>query len=203
MKRITKLKAVILLGGGLLKEPNGNWRTTNFNEAGDEFGELGDRLRVVAASYLSKDNPGLKLIVSGGRGQLIEIPGCPTLSVVLKRELIELGVSAENIIEENISYNTYQQLKNSLALVRKLNLSRTGIISNEHHLPRVAAFLKYIPRLNIQVELISAEKILIDKAPKDWKRYIKEVYGGEAMKKRIALEQKGIKDLKEGKYKFS
>lgn len=198
-----KLEVLIILGGGLFKEPNGKWRTTNFNEAGDEYGELGDRLRVVAASYLSKEDPNLKLIVSGGKGQLTEIPGCPTLSIVLKRELMELGIDPQNIIEESAAYNTYQQLKNSLAIVQKLNFSRAGIISNEYHLPRVTVFLEYIPAANIHIELISAEKILIEKAPEEWKQSIQDAYASETMKKRVALEQKGIRDLREGKYKFT
>lgn len=198
-----KIEVLIVLGGGLVKEPNGNWRTTNFNEAGDEYGELGDRLRVVAASYLAKDNPDLKLIVSGGKGQLTEIPGCPTLSVVLKKELIELGVIKENILEESTAYNTYRQLKNSLALVKKSGFHRAGMISNEYHLPRIAALLEHIPRPDVGVELISAEKILLDRASGNWKQHIQEAYASEEMKKRVALEQKGIRDLREGKYKFS
>ena len=84
-----KLEVLIVLGGGLFREPNGVWRTTNFNEAGDEYGKLGDRLRVVAASYLGRNNHDLKLIASGGRGQLTEIPGYPTLSTILKKELVD------------------------------------------------------------------------------------------------------------------
>lgn len=198
-----KLEIFIVLGGGLFKEPNGSWRTTDFNDAGDEYGILGDRLRVVAASYLSKEGPNLKLIVSGGRGQLIEIPDCPTLSTVLRKELTELGVNAENIVEENTAHNTYQQLKNSLALVQKLHFSRVGIISNEYHLPRVAVFLEHIQAPNIHIELVSAEKILIESAPEDWKQPIENAYASEVMKKRIALEQKGVRDLKEGKYKLT
>lgn len=198
-----ELNVLIVLGGGLFQEPSGNWRTTNFNESGDEYGELGDRLRVVAASHLAKDNPNLKLIASGGSGQLTEIPGCPTLSVVLKKELIELGIKEENIIEEGAAYNTYQQLKNSLALVLELNLSRVGIVSNEYHLPRIAAFLEYIPRPQIYIELISAEKILVSKDLENWKENIRKAYKSEGMKRRIALEQKGIRDLREGKYKLT
>ncbi len=196
-----ELEVIIVLGGGLFRESNGNWRTTTFDE-GDEYGKLGDRLRVVAASYLSKDDPNLKLIVSGGKGQLTEIPGCPTLSVVLRKELIELGISAENIIQENTAYNTYQQLKNSLALVQELNLYQVGIISNEYHLPRIAIFLESIPRPKIHIKLISSEKILIDKDPANWESYIRNAYASEAMKQRITLEQKGIQDLREGKYKL-
>lgn len=196
------MEVLIVLGGGLFKESDGNWRTTNFTE-GDEYGSLGDRLRVVAASYLSKDDPNLKLLVSGGKGQLAEIPDCPTLAVVLRGELIKFGVNAKNILEENTGYTTYGQLKNSLAIVHKLNFSRVGIISNEYHLPRIAAFLKHIPCPNCHTELISAERILIERAPEEWKRYIEEAYQSEDMKKRIALEQKGIQDLKDGKYKFT
>lgn len=198
-----KLEIIIVFGGGLFRETNGSWRTTNFNETGDEYGELGDRLRVVAASYLAKDNPSLKMIVSGGKGQLTEIPGCPTLSIVLKKELIELGVNAENIMEENTAYNTFQQLKNSLVIVRKLNLSRVGIVSNEYHLPRVKVFLEHISKQNTGIKLISAEQILIRKAPGDWKQHIQNAYASETMKKRMALEEKGIQDLKDGKYKFT
>ena len=40
--------AIAVLGGNLVKDQSGKWRTTNFEE-GDIFGALGDRLRVVAA----------------------------------------------------------------------------------------------------------------------------------------------------------
>ena len=116
----TKLEVIVVLGGGLFRDQNGTWRTTNFNE-GDEYGKLGDRLRVVAASFLSKEHPDLKLIVSGGKGQFAEVPDCPTLAVVLKKELTDLGVSPDNIIEESTSYNTFIQLKNSLAIIQKMN----------------------------------------------------------------------------------
>lgn len=197
-----QMEVLIVLGGGLFKEPDGNWRTTNFTER-DEYGSLGDRIRVIAASYLSKDNPNLKLLVSGGKGQLTEISDCPTLAVVLRRELIELGVNPQNILEENTGYSTYGQLKNSSAIIHKLNFSRVGIISNEYHLPRIAAFLEHIPYPNYHIELISAEKILIERAPEKWKKYIEDAYASEEMKRRIALEQKGIQDLKDGKYKFT
>jgi len=50
-------QAIYILGGGLKKEADGKWRTTNYDEPGDNFGISGDRLRVVAAGYLYKNNP--------------------------------------------------------------------------------------------------------------------------------------------------
>jgi len=98
---VNKKTAIVILGGGLKKDADGRWRTTNYDESGDNFGVSGDRLRVVAANYLYKNNQEQLIIASGGKGQLKNIPGAPAVSEVLKRELIELGVPEEKIIEEN------------------------------------------------------------------------------------------------------
>lgn len=200
---INNLEALVVLGGWLLRKSDGSWRTTDFKEIGDNLGMTGDRVRVVATAFLGKKYPKLKIIVSGSSGRLSHIEGCPTLSAVLKKELIELDVSPKNIIEEEKSTGTYQQLKNSFEIVQKLNFSKVGIISNEYHLPRIGAFLEHIPSLNCQIELISAEKVAIDNDPKYWKEEIEDAYNSEEMKKRVALEQKGVQDLKEGKYELN
>ena len=122
---------------------------------------------------------------------------------MLKKELIELGVNNENIIEEEKSTGTYQQLKNSLTIIQGLGLGRIGIVSNEYHLPRIRAFLEHVPHSNLWIELISAENIAIDNDPEYWKKEIENAYTSTDMKKRISLEQKGVQDLKDGKYKFN
>lgn len=199
----TKLEAVIVLGGWLYKESDGKWRTMNFDEIDGERLVTGDKVRVVAANFLSKKDPNLKIIVSGSKGRLSHIEDCPTLATVLKRELIDLIVKPKNIIEENRSTGTFMQLKKSLAIAKKLKLSKIGIISNEYHLPRIKEYLKHIPLLNCRVKLISAEKTAIENDPKYWNPIIKKAYTSEDMKKRIALEKKGIQDLREGKYKLT
>ena len=199
----SKMEVIIVLGGWFVQEPDGNWRTTNFKEAGDNLGMTGDRVRVVAASFLGKKYPKLKIMVSGSSGRLSHIEDCPTLSAVLKKELIELGVNPENIIEEEKSTGTYQQLKNSLTIIQGLGLGRIGIVSNEYHLPRIRAFLEHVPHSNLWIELISAENIAIDNDPEYWKKEIENAYTSTDMKKRISLEQKGVQDLKDGKYKFN
>lgn len=196
-----KLEIIVVLGGWLFKESDGSWRTMNFDELDGEGNASGDRVRVVAASFLSKKNPNLKIIVSGSRGRLIE-EDCPTLAKVLKKELIDLAVKPENIIEEDRSTGTFGQLKESLAIVDQLGLSEIGIISNEYHLPRISEFLKYL-KTDYDIKLISAEQVAIENDPEFWKKEVEDAYSSPEMQKRIALEQKGLKDLKEGKYKFS
>lgn len=195
-----KLEIIIILGGWLFRESGGKWRTMNFNEIDDEGLVSGDRVRVVAASYLSKEKTNLKILVSGSKGRLSHTD-CPTLAAVLKRELVELGVDPRNIIEEDGSTGTFGQLKESLGIAKKLKFSRVGIVSNEYHLPRIRKILERIPDLSCQIDLISAEKIAIQNDPEFWKQEVEDAYASEAMKKRIALEQKGIQDLQDGKYK--
>lgn len=203
-----KIDVIVILGGGLKKDKNG-WRTTNFDE-GDNFGGLGDRLRVVAAEFLARENPKVIVVVSGGRGQLRKVVGAPTVSEVLKKELMALGVAPERIIEKNNSNNTYQQLKELIKVLNGRGFSKIGIISNRHHLPRVQAMVEFIPDLKSlkdllligNLELLSAEDILLDFDPNSWKDLISRAYASEAMQKRIELENQGVAQIKAGTYKL-
>jgi hypothetical protein len=198
-----KLEAVIVLGGWLFREPDGHWRTMNFGELDGEGLESGDRVRVVAAAFLAKADPSLKIIVSGSKGRLDHVDDCPTLASVLKKELTDLTISPENIIEEDRSTGTLDQLRKSLAIIKKLKFSGIGIISNRYHLPRVGAFLERMPDINWPgLKFISAEEIAIKNDPESWEAEIKTAYASAGMKKRIAMEQNGIKDLREGKYRL-
>ena len=61
-------------------------------EAGDNFGICGGRLRIIAAGLLFKIDPGQKIIVSGGKGQLKNIlPKNLTPASVIKNELISIS----------------------------------------------------------------------------------------------------------------
>ncbi|OHA13817.1 MAG: hypothetical protein A2909_00850 [Candidatus Tagabacteria bacterium RIFCSPLOWO2_01_FULL_39_11] len=202
---------LVILAGGLVKE-GGRWRTTTFDDAGDNFGISGDRLRVVAASFLYKDKQGELVIASGGKGQLKDIlPGKITLASVIKEELIKLGIPARNIIKEEKSGTTYQQLKELQKLLKKMAFRNVVIISNKHHLPRVLAMIKYVAdlrplkkMLNLpKLKIKSAEDIVIKYDSKVWRKIIARVRKGRAMKERIKLEKQGVKQIKNGTYQFN
>ena len=197
---------IIVMGGRLNKGKDGKWRSSSFNE-GDKFGVVGDRLRIFASYYLHLSNPSLVFITAGGLGQLKGVPGVPTLAEEYKNELVELGVPGRKIIEEKKSNNTYQQLRNSLALAVSKNFVNIGIISNRYHLPRIKAMVDCGPGLkkfakSLNIKYLSAEKIVLKFENVHWQDEISKAYSGQAMKERIALERKGIKNIKEGKYKF-
>jgi len=115
-------KVIAVLGGGLIKDKDGRWRTTNFDEAGDEFGTLGDRLRVEAAACLYERYPGSLFVASGGQGQYADQADVPTVASVIKRELIELGVPEQQIILEENSGSSWRQLLE----IKKMMPRKTG-----------------------------------------------------------------------------
>lgn len=186
------------MGGGLFRESDGKWRTTNYGE-GDNFGISGDRLRVEATAILYKQDPNQIIIVSGGKGQLKDVVDAPCISTILKSELMELGIPNTAIVEERVSGNSYQQLLTLKKLQEHLFFF-TQIITNIWHIPRTKALTDHIGLEN--VEFVGAEKIVSLNDPEKWNPIIKSAYSSDALKKRIAIEKKGIEDIKAGTYNF-
>lgn len=203
---MSNLKTAFFILGGALKNENGRWRTTEF-QGGDHFGVTGDRLRVIAGQYLFEKNPETTLIVSGGRGQYKDLPDAPAIASVLRDELISRGVPDEAIVVEDESGNTYEQLQALKKIVQAGTFAEITIISNRYHLPRIQAMIEELdPELKQEFEegtisLQSAEEILIAHKP-EWKKEIDAAYALPTMQERIAGEEKGIRDLREGKYKI-
>lgn len=192
-----------ILGGGLTRQTDGTFTTNGFNVAGDKFGTTLDRLRVVAAAVLYRLNPTLILVPSAGKGQYEDDPHYPTIASVMKQELITLGMPERNIITEEKSGNTNEQLK-ALVQFRDNHPGDYAILSNRYHTERVAAFLAFNPLLTkiAALQVLSAEEILIAHNPERWQAPIELVYHSEGMSKRIELECQGTDDIKEGRYTF-
>ena len=185
---------IFILGGFLKRNHNGSYGSDKLSY-----------LRVLAGYYLYKNlsvKGRVKLIVSGSRGIYREMPGVPPVATVMKQELIALGINPKEIMinKTDFTYNELVWLKKFLTQ----RLEETYIISSTYHLPRVKTMIKLLPelkKLNNIVKPISAEKIVIKFKP-NLKDKIQKDYKSPRVKKMIASEKKGIKDLKSGKYKF-
>lgn len=197
--------AIAVLGGGLIKDKSGKWRTTNFDE-GDNFGALGDRLRVVAASFLYKSRS-TSIIVLGGRGQLKNISDAPPVSEVIKNELVEMGVAPKDIICEKRSGSTFEQLRELADIAGKKGFKSLTIITNDYHVPRIRAMIKFNPALTktfsyCKLAFKSAESVLLKHDSKTWQKLIDTAYKSDTIKKRIVSESAGVKQIKEGTYDY-
>ena len=129
----------------------------------------------------------------------------PTVSSVIKKELIELGVPSSEVLEENKSGSTYEELIRLKKYLAKNKYKEVIIISNKYHLPRIKTMISYLPKIKIlknKVKLVSAENILIKYGEARWKKLIATAYKSSLMKKRVRLEQKGIRDIKNKTYQF-
>lgn len=184
----------------------GVWRTTRLDE-GTPLGALGDRLRVEAAYVLYRKNPELLVIPSGGKGMYRDIPDAPTAAEVIRSELLNLGVPKESIIKEEQSQNTWQELAELKKIISRENLSEASILSNRYHVPRIQAMIETDDTLRELLErekigIISAEEVLIEHDPERWQKDILDAYRMPEMQKRIAAEQKGVEDVRNGHYQF-
>lgn len=79
-----------------------------------------------AVKYLKK-NPESKCVVSGGQGS----NETETEASVMKNYLINSGISAEKIYEEDKSKNTLQNIQNSKEIIEKENLNETAVIISD------------------------------------------------------------------------
>ncbi|MGK9044713.1 YdcF family protein [Mammaliicoccus vitulinus] len=116
----TKLDYIIVLGAGL----------------------IGDKVTPLLASRINKGidiykkNPDSKLIMSGGQGadELI------SEALAMKNHALNKGVPKEDIILENQSKNTFENLRFSNALVNPQ--SKLAIVTNYYHLFRALIIAK-------------------------------------------------------------
>jgi vancomycin permeability regulator SanA len=198
--------AIAVLSSGLKLDKIKGWISTPFYEQDEKYGAPGGDLRILATFYLYLENLNWYIIVSGGVGseKKFEKKSRPLLSKVMKKELIDLGVPMNLIIEENRSNTTFQQLHEISNLISQLSYEKILIISNQYHLPRIKSFIKnysVLKGLSNKVELVEAENIVIKNNPA-LREVINQAYQGQRIKNIIQNELKGIKDIESGNYKI-
>ncbi len=194
-----RAQALLVLGGWPRPDEQGVWRSSLF-----ENGGIGDRLRVEAAALLYQGCRQL-IVVAGGKGKLAHLAEAPACASVMKRELLELGVPADDVTEELGSANTYQQLQSIRNLFDQFPIARLRILSNRYHLPRIDAFLSSDAQLSEwfatgRLLLQAAEEILLQRHPERWHDLIADAYASHAMRERIEQEAKGVRDFRAGTY---
>ena len=191
--------ALLVLGGWPYPDVHGVWRSSLF-----ENGGMGDRLRVDAAALLYRARP-QTIVIVGGKGKLASVADAPACAVIMKRELIELGIPAEDIVEEISSGNTYEQLQHIKALIAAGSISNLRVLSNRYHVPRIEAFLTTDEQLSAwlaggHIEVQAAEEILVRHDPHLWQALIDQAYSTPTMRRRIERELQGVRDIQAGTY---
>ena len=102
------------------------------------------RRRLEAAAAYLKSNPETKVIVSGSKlhGEFI------TEAEAMKCYLVEQGIDAERIIEEDQSYTTKQNLMFSRELMEDKGAA-VGIVTSNYHIYRSLVYAKRLEYQNV------------------------------------------------------
>lgn len=129
--------------------------------------------RVEKALEYLEDNPDMTIIVSGGQG-----PDEPmTEAQAMEEALVAQGISVEQIIREDQSHNTNQNLRYSLELLEEKGYdSREDIVvvSNGFHLSRVRMLWKRICGTTDNLSTLAGASSHL---PSRLKMYIREPIG--------------------------
>ncbi len=194
-----KYDVVVILGGNIRKTPNRGWITTSLEEGPEK--SIGAHSRTIAAAELFKKGVAKKFIVSTGR--TTPDPEAPTEAEVMKTELVRYGVPADDVILEDRSLNTIENLKECAEIIREKGFQKVAIMTSDWHRPRTEVLtentVKELEAEGRKVTFITPEEILEKKSPR-YARIFQKVYGRLSMHQRQAREQSGIQAFKEGKY---
>lgn len=199
--------AIVVLAGGIKQDTSGRWESTDLTAKDSTQGAPGGKLRVFAGAELAGQYPEAIVIASGGKGYdvLKDAPkDRPFLAEILRDELVGSGVPESRIVLETNSHTTYQQLQQLELLVQQQALHNVVVVSNRWHLPRIETLLAMkFPALRARIELASAEEILLEADPMRWGAAIARAYSSAFMAERIAREERGIAQIKNGTYDFT
>jgi len=114
---------IILLGGGVSGE------VPDLSGTGVPSGEMSGRL--ITAVRLQK-RLGIPIIVSGGS----VFEEGKKEAVIVKRFLIDLGVPADKIIEEDKSRDTIENARYTMEICKKLKLKKPILVTSAFHMKR-------------------------------------------------------------------
>ncbi|MER9585054.1 YdcF family protein [Mesorhizobium sp. M0276] len=123
-----KVDGIVVLGGGFEG-------SINLVRGGYELNSSGDRM--VEAAILAQRFPTAKVIVSGGTGELF--PDGEGDAATAPRLLTALGVTANRLILENKSRNTYENAVFSKELVTPKPGETWLLVTSAFHMPRAKA----------------------------------------------------------------
>lgn len=118
--------------------------------------EKSDAIIVLGAQVLASGEPSVQLSLRL-QAALDAYRASPTLIItcgaqggdeprpeadVMKDWLVAQGVPAEDVLVENTSFNTRQNIRNAIKLLDGRNASRITLITSDYHLPRAMALAR-------------------------------------------------------------
>jgi DUF218 domain len=211
--------AIFVLSAGIIpiETPRGDaqYKTTAYSDV-DHKGFLGGgKARIIAAAEASSFFPEAPLVTDSYSAQ--KSGEEPTHAEVMAEELQHYGVPKERIIKEERSVDTITELVEMIKLAALHKWHNIAVVSNAYHIPRIqemyrqldtlaskddtdfGAAMKEVAQNPIEISFVSAEDILPIRS-EHYVKLIEEMENTSAFKNRVAAEEQGLKQLREGTY---
>lgn len=213
-------QAVFILSGGTEYSKERGYYTPSYDEADFTGLASGAHYRVIAAAEIGKNFSDITLVPTGKliTHGIAEKEHFPNDAAVMADELKAMGVKEDQIILEEESVSTLTELVQLVKMARENGWERVAVVTSRWHVPRVKMMYEKLETIEglcsdeekemiedfkqsgAEVKIIGAEDIT-DNISQEYRDQIKEIEQREAFKERLAAEQRGIEDLKAGRYK--
>ena len=98
----------------------------------DNIFERSTYQRMFHASRLYNQGYADKIIICGG----VLKKGMPSIAELMKSFLVEMGISKTDIITENSSQNTYENIQNSMRILKEQSVKNALLVTSSSHMFR-------------------------------------------------------------------
>jgi uncharacterized SAM-binding protein YcdF (DUF218 family) len=125
------ISCMIILGGAFDNEINTARGGIELNQAADRF---------VEALRLARNHPSARILISGGDGSISS--DYEGEAETAERFFTAFGIPADRLVKENASRTTYENSRNTAALLSSQGLGNCLLITSAFHMPRSVGLFK-------------------------------------------------------------
>jgi uncharacterized SAM-binding protein YcdF (DUF218 family) len=134
IEKLPKAQAIIVLGGSIAF-PNSDHKEIELTDSSD---------RILKASRLYKAQKAPIILMSGGNIDFLGTSNLPPESQLMAQLAVEFGVPKAVMLTETTSRNTYENAKNSWAVLQPKSIKQILLVTSAFHMPRSVAIFKKI-----------------------------------------------------------
>jgi hypothetical protein len=200
--------ALIILGSNIKRDGDG-YRPVTYDDY-DTFGMLSGEIRIIAAVILHEQNVTSTFVFSTGTSEKTkEIlgPNVPSEATVYSQDFLSRIRSSDRpapaVILEDRSVNTYSNLTECIAIIRRNRWRHVAIMSARYHMARVQVLWELAREKHpvaTTAVFVAAEDVVTQYRPGIYEDMIQAAYGSPQGRKRLRNEAQGVQDMRDGKY---
>lgn len=200
--------ALIILGSNIKRDGDG-YRPVTYDDY-DTFGMLAGEIRVIAAAILYEQNVTSTFVFSTGTSEKTkEIlgPNVPSEATVYSQDFLSRIRSSDRpppaVILEDRSVNTYSNLTECIAIIRRNRWKHVAIMSARYHMARVQMLWELAREKHpvaTTAVFVAAEDVVTEYLPGIYEDMIEAAYSSPQGRRRLRNEARGVHDMRDGKY---